>query len=1277
VALRAAVSLALTVVCPLVVFVPRAAAQHIVTDGSLGKAGPVPGAPNYMITADLGKQIGSNLFHSFSQFNLSSTPAESATFSGPAGISNVISRVTGGASSVDGAIRSAITGANLYLINPNGIIFGQHATVNISGSFHASTADYLKMSDGTLFQATNPGGSTAPANTIITATPAAFGFLTTAPAKITVNGSGADPNNLFGVPTGQTLGLVGGPVTITGGTLRAPAGTIHITGATGMGEVPINPTDASALPVTSFAPVDIKSSGSTRSLLTASNAAGATGRGGSVFIRSSALTIDSSTIAANNSGSGPGGQIVLRGDNQVTLSNTAMLGNFAQVQAFANSSGSGASVSISTAPAGVVQIDGYTVSSLTTSAAANAGPGGAISIIAGQLALHNGANVLAGSCVATAAADCGTGSGPAAGAGGPITVSAGSLTIDSGAELATVAKGTGNAGNISVMVSGPVAIDIGATLSTVDGIGSLAQSRGDAGNVTLSAAALTLTRNGLVSSQSMSGALGNSGNVSVEVSGMLSIDGSGGNSTPMGPIPTGIRGNTLSSGHGGDVMVNAGRIAITGGACAVGGGTCSGIIASEVNPGASGAGGNVTVAAGSINITGSGKISTSTFGAGNSGRLGVSVADGLAIDGANAPGSSTGIFSQANARSTGNAGIVGVDAGSISVINGGTISGGTFGPGNGGSVAVTTAGELAIDGSLTPGSFTGISSQANKGSTGNAGPISISAGSISLANQGQIFSLSLGSGNPGEITVNAGALSIASNSVIGSPVVGSPTSTGSGKGGSVSLRIDGQLTIDGAGGDPIFFTGITAQSQSAADAGSIGIAAGSLSIAHNGAISSNTFGSGSGGSVSVTVAGQLLIDATTAASSLTGIATNSEFGSTGNAGDVIVNAGRLSLVNGGAISSSAIRADNNMPASSGNGGSVTVNVAGLLSMTGSGARIATETQPGTTGNAGSVAVSAPQITITSGAEIASTTAGTGAGGTVAVTTPGSLALGGGAQIAASAIGPNSGPGGSVTVTANTLTVQGSAQIASSTAGPGKGGDVDVVVASGIVLPDPGPQITARSTGSGDAGSVTVSALRLQLGNGAAISTDAKSSANGGNIRLSVSDIVYLMNSQITTSVKGETGNGGNITIDPQFVVLDRSQIIAQAVKGQGGNIRINANEFLASADSLVSASSEFGVSGTVEIIGPRVDLNGALVVLSSQLRSAAQVLRNSCAAQAGLPQSSLVEGGRGGLPQDPDATLAALYIAGRDMSPAYLAVPGPPPPIPAQQTTARLTMHCG
>ena len=168
------------------------------------------------------------------------------------------------------------------------------------------------------------------------------------------------------------------------------------------------------------------------------------------------------------------------------------------------------------------------------------------------------------------------------------------------------------------------------------------------------------------------------------------------------------------------------------------------------------------------------------------------------------------------------------------------------------------------------------------------------------------------------------------------------------------------------------------------------------------------------------------------------------------------------------------------------------------------------------------------------------------------------------------------------VAANSLTIEGGAEIASSTAGPGAGGDVDVAVAGDIMLPDRGPQITARSTGSGDAGSITVSAYKLTMNNGAAISTEAETStANGGNITLSVGDFLYLTSSEITTSVKGETGNGGNITIDPHFVVLNHSDIIAQAVEGHGGNITINAGVYIASADSIVSATSQLGISGTV------------------------------------------------------------------------------------------------
>jgi hypothetical protein len=236
-----------------------------------------------------------------------------------------------------------------------------------------------------------------------------------------------------------------------------------------------------------------------------------------------------------------------------------------------------------------------------------------------------------------------------------------------------------------------------------------------------------------------------------------------------------------------------------------------------------------------------------------------------------------------------------------------------------------------------------------------------------------------------------------------------------------------------------------------------------------------------------------------------------------------------------------------------------------------------------------------------------------------------------------------------------------------------------------------PQITAKSTGTGDAGSITISAVRLLTNNNAAISTEAEvSTANARNITLEVRDLLYLLNSKITTSVKN-SGSGGNITIDTKVVVLNHGSITAQAVEGLGGDIMINAGEYFPSqhiminageyfpaTDSRISATSQLGISGPVVISsGPRVDVNGALVVLSSELRRAAEVVRETCAAQGGRPQSSLVEAGRGGLPLDPEATLPALYIAGRDVSPNPQAVEASIEASGALQTTAHLRMRCG
>jgi len=108
--------------------IPSANAE-VSLDGSMGSSGALVG-PDYTIGHDLGRLQGANLFHSFNRFNVMT--GESATFTGPNTIENVIGRVTGGtSSSIDGLLRSTIQDANLFLINPNGVMFGPNAALDV------------------------------------------------------------------------------------------------------------------------------------------------------------------------------------------------------------------------------------------------------------------------------------------------------------------------------------------------------------------------------------------------------------------------------------------------------------------------------------------------------------------------------------------------------------------------------------------------------------------------------------------------------------------------------------------------------------------------------------------------------------------------------------------------------------------------------------------------------------------------------------------------------------------------------------------------------------------------------------------------------------------------------------------------------------------------------------------------------------------------------------------------------------------------------------------
>jgi filamentous hemagglutinin family protein len=159
---------------------------------------------------------GSNVFHSFIDFNVAES--QRVYFANPNGINNIVSRVTGGNVSnifgtlgVDGA-------ANLFLLNPNGILFGPNAQLDVAGSFSASTGDRFSYLDGSEFNAINPND--APLVTV-NITPGVQ--LVDIPQGDILNAADLE------VGAGQTLALLGDTV-INSGDLTTPGGTVQVLG---------------------------------------------------------------------------------------------------------------------------------------------------------------------------------------------------------------------------------------------------------------------------------------------------------------------------------------------------------------------------------------------------------------------------------------------------------------------------------------------------------------------------------------------------------------------------------------------------------------------------------------------------------------------------------------------------------------------------------------------------------------------------------------------------------------------------------------------------------------------------------------------------------------------------------------------------------------------------------------------------------------------------------------------------------------------------------------
>ncbi|HEY9600647.1 MAG TPA: filamentous hemagglutinin N-terminal domain-containing protein, partial [Allocoleopsis sp.] len=501
---------------------------QILPDNTLGAEGSVV-TPNVNIQGiqsdriDGGATRGANLFHSFSDFNVGE--GRGAYFANPVGIENILTRVTGGnPSNILGRL-GVLGGANLFLLNPNGIVFGPNASLDLQGSFFATTADAVQLGDTGLFSASEPATSN-----LLTVNPSAFLFNAIAAQPI-INQSIAasvigQPNSIGGspglqVPAGQTLGLIGGDVRLEGGRLTAAGGRIELGSVAGVGQVSLNQTGNRFV-------LGYDSIGGFRNISLSNRAfVDASGEGGGdVQIRGARLEMtQGSFIFADTLGAQTGGEVVVRTTEEVVLSE----GSFLTADVFG--SGTGGNLTIDTSR--LLVRDGTQVAVGTFSE----GKGGRLQITASDSVevIGTSANGQAPSRLSTES----FGSGDA----GNLTIDTGRLLVRDGALVSASPRGEGKGGNLQITASDSVeVIGTSANGQVPSGLSAQSDGSGDAGNLTIDTGRL-LVRDGAQVSASTTGE-GKGGNLQITASDSVEVIGTSAN----GQVPSGLSAQSDGSG---------------------------------------------------------------------------------------------------------------------------------------------------------------------------------------------------------------------------------------------------------------------------------------------------------------------------------------------------------------------------------------------------------------------------------------------------------------------------------------------------------------------------------------------------------------------------------------------------------------------------------------------------------------------------------------------------------------------------------------------------------
>lgn len=738
----------------------------------------IPNGNTLTITG--GTTVGTNLFHSFEQFSI--LTGQTALFNNALNVQNILSRVTGSnISQIDGLIQ-ANGKANLFLLNPNGILFGPNAQLRIGGSFIGTTADSIILSDRTDFSATNPQAPSllainVPIGLQFGANSASIINQSQATGRVLLPPQIPIPNTVgLTVPNNQTLALVGGDISLDGGNLTASNGQILLGSVASPGLVGLNFT----------------SQGLTLNYDNIQNF-------GNISLSGGALI--------NTSGLG-GGKVELTGKN-VTLSNARIY-----ALTLLNTDGRGVNINAQN-----LQIkDGSQIFTL----AFGAGKGGDINLnvpgsieiigvgfdrylkIAADLIANGLTNPFDPQFVFTAGS-LGTGNS------GNLNIKTGSLKIRDGVIAGAATFGAGKGGDITIYAN-----DIEIVGSVLNN-GSLASNAGFGGNINIEAKNLILRDGGNLSSTTYSA--NPSGDINIKASESVQVLRTPADASVITIISTnGLRG----TGKAGDITIDTKRLIVTegGGISSASGEIFGQIVPSRIGgPGGSlkinatesiavtgvsdilgfgvqqqfpsfiaaqtttpSQGGDIKITTPILTLRDGGVITTGSLGAGDAGSINIdakkvqlsgSGANGLYVSKIEATVGS--LYGLSDSNATAKAGSINLHTDQLLVQDGARVTVSALGSGRAGNINVEALG-ITLDNLASINASTG---------SGTGGNINLKSQDI-LLRRGSQISTNAENTTGGNITINTGNL-------VAVPVENSDITANAqkGSGGRINVTADG------------------------------------------------------------------------------------------------------------------------------------------------------------------------------------------------------------------------------------------------------------------------------------------------------------------------------------------------------------------------------------------------------------------------------------------------------------------------------------------------------